>query len=388
MALNGVITMSKKELYTYEVIRDFLIGRFKRKEVAELLGIRERSVTRLASRVRKKGTFGVKHGNCGKIPENKISPLLRERVLQLVQEHYFDFNLTHCLEKLEADHNITVRYGTFRKWCHKAGLVKNRHRRKSISRRYRSRMPCEGMFIQFDGSPEKWNGREEWTLISGIDDATGKIPYAEFFPSEATLGCMRVLQRIIENKGLPECLYTDRAGIFGGAKRQLFSQFARACDELGIRILFASSAQAKGRIERSFRTLQDRLIPELRIRNIKSMASANTFLNNEFIPRYWNRRNAYVARDPQIRYRPIDPNFPLSETLCLKEWRSISSDQTISLDGKRYLVDFHTKFSIRGQKVEIRTYQDFSTQAFFGGVPVLLTPIEQPQKVPQAICAA
>jgi transposase len=373
----GVITVSKQEAYKHRVISEFVTGKLKRSEAAKLLGVRERSVSRLAHRFREKGLLGIKHGNCTRRPVNRTVDAFREQVLDIVRRQYFDFNLTHCQEKLKQGHGIEVKRETFRKWCHSAGLVKQRHKRRPVARRYRERMPAEGMLLQLDGSPHRWNGEDVWTLIAAIDDATSRIPHAEFFPSEDTLNCMRVLQRIIEKTGIPECLYVDKAGIFGGSKRQLFSQFARACDELGIRILFANSAQAKGRIERTFRTLQDRLIPEMRIRKIHRMPRANEFLQEEFIPGYWESANTCIAQNPDRRYR-TSPRLELDEILCLKEWRAIAADQTISLDNKRMLIDIPCRYSLRGQKVELRTYQDCTRRVFFSGAPVELIPIELP----------
>lgn len=375
----GVIVMSKQDQYRHQIIGDFLAGKVKRSEAAEVLKVRERSVSRIAARVRNQGLWGIKHGNCGKSPSNLIPQTFKAQVLELVRTRYFDFNLTHCLERLKADHGIELKRETFRKWCHQAGLVKNRQKRRSIARKYRERMPSRGMLIQLDGSPHRWNGTEEsWTLIAAIDDATSEMLYGEFFHSEATLNCMQVLKRIIEIHGLPECLYVDRAGIYGGAKRQLFSQFSRACEELGIRVLFASSPQGKGRIERSFKTLQDRLIPELRIRNIKSMPRANEFLQREFLPNFWNQTYRVAARDPECRFKPLPLSCAVEEVLCLKEWRAIAADQTLNWEGKRWLVNLNSRYSLRGQKAEIRTYINLKQQVFFAGVPVELLEVPNP----------
>ena len=132
-------------------------------------------------------------------------------------------------------------------------------------------MPAEGYLLQMDGSPHRYNGRDIWSLILAIDDATSEIPHGEFFLSETTTACMQVLRRIVEKKGLPRALYVDKAGWAGGGKRVEFCQFHRACEELGIQVLFANSPEAKGRVERSFNTIQDRIIPELRLAKIKTM---------------------------------------------------------------------------------------------------------------------
>lgn len=373
---SGAIIVTKDEQYRHALLMDFVSGKLKRNEVARLLGFQERSITRLCARVRIKGIAGVKHGNSGRKPVNSLDASFKKRVIALMRSDYFDLNLTHALEKLASEHGLSPKRETFRKWCQEVGLVKRRHKRRSHARIYRERMPHEGMLLQMDGSPHRWNGKDVWTLISTIDDATSDIPYAEFFPSEDTAGCMQVLWRIIERRGLPEALYVDRAGIFGGGKRQHFSHFARACEELGIRVLFAYSPQAKGRVERSFQTLQDRLVPELRMRNIHRMDKANAFLRDEYLPNFWNQRFRKPARDPLLRYRPLPPSVCLREIFCFKQWRTIASDQTISLDGKRRLIGLPTPYSLRGQRVEIRDYIDGSRQILFAGRPVEILDLE------------
>ena len=145
---------------------------------------------------------------------------------------------------------------------------------------------------------------EKSCLIAVIDDANSEI-HAEFFPSESTLGCMKVLQDFICKNGIFKVLYVDKAGIFAGAKRLHFSQVSRACKDLGIELIFANSPEAKGRIERAFGTLQDRLVAELEFENIISMKEANNYLQQKFIPGYWNKNLTVEPEDPISSYRPI-----------------------------------------------------------------------------------
>lgn len=362
------IFMSKNEQFEYRIIYDFISGKLKRSEASRLLGKTERSVTRIANRIKKKGILGVKHGNTGKIPVNKISPLLKEVVLNKVRNDYFDMNMTHCLEKLHEDSKFKdLKYGTLRRWCHSIHMVKRRQRRSSTVRKQRVRMPNEGLMLQMDGSHHRWNSKSKWCLIAAIDDASSDIPYAEFFLAEDTLNCMCVIQRIIEIKGIPETIYVDKAGCLGGGKRAFFNQFKRACEEVGIRIIFASSPQAKGRIERAWDTFQDRLIPEMRLRKIFTMPKANEYLQNEFIPNYWKLNNTSPPKSPESRYRELGKDVNLAEIFCLKEYRSVKSDHTFSYNGKIYLITSQLKYSIHKQKIEIRTYQDLTEKVFFAG---------------------
>lgn len=283
------IFMSKNDQFRFTTVSEFINAEISRRDAADILGMSERSVSRLARKVESSGMTGVLHGNVKRRPINTSDEMLKLEVKDLLQNKYFDFNMTHALEKLRQEHKLTVSYPTLRRWCHDWNLVKRRKRRRAKIFKSRTRMPCEGLLLQFDGSPHHWNGKDEWCLISAIDDATSEIPYAEFFHSEDTLNCMRVLQKIIEIKGIPHSLYVDRAGWFGGTKRQNFAHFKKAAEELNIRIIFASTPQAKGRIERSHQTIQDRLIPEMRIRNIQKMPTANAFLIEAFIPHVWNQ---------------------------------------------------------------------------------------------------
>jgi len=186
---------------------------------------------------------------------------------------------------------------------------------------------------------------------------------------------MTVLQKIIEKKGIPYAIYVDGAGCFGGGKRAHFNQFKRACEELGIKIIFATSAEAKGRIERTWDTVQDRLIPEMRLRKIHRMPAANDYLQNQFLPNYWKIRNTLPAKNPETRYTPLHSSIDLREVLCLKEYRTVKRDHTLSWNGTEYGLQSPLKYSIYRQKIELRTYQDLTWRAFFAGKPITLTQV-------------
>lgn len=276
---------------------------------------------------------------------------------------------------MKKEQGIEMGYHTLRRWCQGAGLVKRRKGRRRKARHARVRMQAEGMLLQLDGTPHRFNGKEEWTLIAAIDDATSEIPYAEFFPSEDTLSCMKVLRAITEKKGIPVALYVDRAGIFGGQKRQDFSQFSRACDELGIRVIFADSPEAKGRIERAWDTIQDRITPELRLAGIIDRELANQYLQTEFLPNYWAKNNQVIPLSLESRYSQPRPGLKLDEIFCLREQRAVKRNHTISWNGVLYRVNSDLRHSIEGQKIEIRTYPDQSWKAYFAGNPISLLPL-------------
>jgi transposase len=375
------IYMTKNGQFTFQAVSDFLNGKLSRRQTAELLQVRERTVTRLAKRVRDKGLFGVIHGNRDRAPSNKKLGELKTAVMKLVEEKYFDFNMTHCLEVLKEKHSIEIKYATFRRWCHEKHLVKRRKRRRGTARIRRERMPSSGLLLQMDGSPHRYNGKDQWCLIAAIDDATSDIPYAEFFLSEDTINCMKVMQKIIEKKGIPYAIYVDKAGCLGGGKRAYFNQFKRACSELGIRIIFASSPEAKGRIERTWDTFQDRIIPEMRVRQIHRMPAANDYLQQQFIPNYWAVKNTVIPQSLETSYKPVPEGKVLKEIFCVKEYRSIKRDHTLSWNNDIYQFDSPLKYSIRGQQIEIRTYQDLSWVAYYAGKPIELRKITAPQRL-------
>jgi hypothetical protein len=327
---------------------------------------------------RRRGILFVKHGNFERAPVNKISADIKKRAMSLMSEKYFDFNMSHCLEKLAECEGVHIRRETFRKWCHEIGMVKRAKRRRAKARYRRERMSQTGLMIQMDGSPHRWFGDKPSCLITSIDDADNDIPYAEFFLSEDTLSCMKVLQRLIEKKGIFHLLYVDKAGIFGGSKRANFSQVKRALRELGIQVIFANSAEAKGRVERSHQTMQDRLIPEMRIRNIRSFQAANCFLREQFLPNDYRKKFTVIPSNLQSAYRPVLLGIDLKEIFCIKEHRTVKRDHTLSWNSQVYSLISPVKYSIYKQQVELRTYQDLTWKAFFAGQEILLTPVTQP----------
>jgi len=242
-------------------------------------------------------------------------------------------------------------------------------------------MEQTGLMLQMDGSPHHWFGNKLSCLIASIDDADNDVPYGEFFPSEDTMSCMRVLQKIIEKKGLFHILYVDKAGIFGGGKRAQFSQVKRALRELNIHIIFANSPEGKGRIERLWNTTQDRAIPEMRIRNIKTYEAANHYIQEIFFQNEYASKFKVVPANLQTAYRPLPKDIDLNEIFCLKEKRTVNRDHTISWNSEIYQIDSPLKYSIYKQKVEIRTYQDLTWKAFFAGRPLKLTKVEEPKRV-------
>jgi len=367
--------MTKSEGFKYRIVEQFLSGKINRREAAEILEMKERNISKIARRIEKKGFLGAAHGNRGRKPWNTFEIDEAEAIVKLVKDKYYDFNMTHCLELLRTNHEAKISYEFFRRLCHKVGTVKRKQKRRPKIRKCRVRMQSEGMLLQMDGSHHAWNGRDMWVLIGAIDDATSDVPHAEFFKREGTMECLTVMRRIIEKKGIPLAMYVDKAGWAGGCKKKhQTSQFQRACHEMGTQVLFAHSPEAKGRIERFWGTLQDRLIPEMRIRNIKNIEEANQYLQEDFLPNYWKKRNTVAPVSKQSKYRQQSKKKELEEIFCVKEIRKVKRDHTIQWHKETYRVLGPFKRSLAGREIELRFYPNEKWKAFFQDREVQLKP--------------
>jgi len=234
--------MNSKAQLTADTIAKVAEGKIDIVNAAKLLNKSRRTIERYLQRYRDIGIQFVIHQNTGKSAYNRTCRKTKRKTQSLIKKKYFDLNLTHLGEMLEANEGIRVKRETLRGWAHEIHHVKRAKRRRSQVRKRRERMESPGLLMQMDGSTHRWFGDKKSCLIALIDDATSEV-HAEFFDAETTLGCLKVLHDYIEHKGLFKVLYVDKAGIFGGPKRCNFSQVKRACEELGIEIIFANSAQ-------------------------------------------------------------------------------------------------------------------------------------------------
>lgn len=267
--MNGCIVMSTEDQKKYLNALEVIEGRLGLAEFGLLMNKSYRQSQRIVAAVRKNGLSGALHGNVGREPVNKSSLLLKQDVQSLLKHKYYDFNLTHFAEKLRDCEGIVVKREVLRAWGHEIGMVKKSRRRRSKKiHQLRPRMPRAGMLIQFDGSEHDWfsesGGPRQAVLIGGIDDASGEVLYLEFFPAEDTYSCLKVIHEITKKHGIAEAYYLDQAGHFGKrCSEQETTQVGRALQELGMKAILATSPQAKGRIERLWGTMQDRLVAEL-----------------------------------------------------------------------------------------------------------------------------
>jgi len=352
----GIIRMGQKELKSYRLGMDVIEGKLTILDYALQIGKSYRQAQRIIKKIKEKDVCGVLHGNTGREPHNK-TPLATELlVLDLLRNKYRDFNLTHFLEKASKHDKLIIKKDALHVIARKHGLVKNPKRQGRRTHKPRPRLGREGMMIQFDGSEHVWFGNVTCDLIGGIDDATGTVAGAGFFFGETSRHCMKVIREIIDTHGLPESFYMDQAGAFGKVDGEQESQIGRAFDQVGIRLILANSPQAKGKIERLWRTFQDRLIAELAFQNITTMEEANWFLKEHFIPSY-NLQFGVEAQDPDKAYRKnVFGNLDL--IFCKKVQRKIMNGNVFSWENVTWVIDDVRSYS--GREINVNTHLDGS----------------------------
>ncbi|MEI4472125.1 ISNCY family transposase [Frigidibacter sp. MR17.24] len=339
----GWIVMSERELRRIEILVEVEHGRLSVDAGAGILAVSRRQMFRLLQRYRRLGACAVRHQSRGRAASNRIHDARRDYALTLVRESYADFGPTLAAEKLAEDHGLTVSRETLRKWMIAAGLWVSRKHRHCLHQP-RLRRACIGELIQIDGSEHRWfeDRAAPCTLLVFIDDATSRLMHLEFVPSESTFSYFGALERYLATHGRPVAFYSDKHTVFRVPKPNMHSngmtQFGRALAELNIEILCANSSQAKGRVERANRTLQDRLVKELRLAGISDMDAANAFLHG-FIARH-NARFAQVPAQTTNLHRPLNlaPDA-LREVLCLRDQRLLAKTLTITYDRKKLLLE-------------------------------------------------
>ena len=321
--------MSERELHRIEVLSEVVEGRRTLASAAIVLSLSVRQVQRIVRTFCLEGAPALRHQSRGRRSNNRIKDGVRDLALQLVRERYADFGPTLAAEKL-AEHGFSVSRETLRKWMADAGIWLSRKQRRTF-RQPRLRRECYGELIQIDGSDHRWfeDRGDRCTLLVFIDDATGRLMQLLFVRSESAFTYFDALELYLKVHGRPVAFYSDKHSVFRVAKKdatngQGMTQFGRALCELNIEILCANSSQAKGRVERVNRSLQDRLVKELRLAGIDDMAEGNAFL-----PGFMERFNAQFAVSP---HKPDNLHRPLNvvpdrlrEILCKREQRYGSS---------------------------------------------------------------
>ena len=338
--------MSQGQWRKLDVVERIERGELTICEGAQVLGLSRRQVQRLRKKVRLLGAKGVLHGNAGRAPKHKTAALVGERVVELWREKYAGFNDQHFTEKLAEVEGLELSRQTVRRLLRRAGIGSPRKRRPVKHRRRRDRRPQAGQMILWDGSRHDWlEGRgPRICLMAAIDDATGELlPGAHFVEQECSAGYLRVLRDILAVKGVPLSAYMDRHGALKRndkhwtraeqlAGRQDPTHVRRALDDLGVQVLYALSPQAKGRVERLWGTLQDRLVSELRLADARNVVAANRLLR-----RYRLQHNARFAVPPEesnSAWRPLPPGLDADELSAFQYVRVVLNNNTVRIGKK------------------------------------------------------
>jgi transposase len=365
-AVNGRITVSKKSVYQAKIIEEFVENKITRELTSKLINKSERQVSRLAKRYKKNGLLGIQHKSAGKQSNRSTDQTTVEKVRELYSKTYVNFNYSHFHEKLLEIEKIDISYATVKRILKPLNSVKRPRKVRKI-RKYRNRKENTGLMLQMDGSDHEWIDGVRWCLIGGIDDATSQVPYAEFFFTESMNGYLKVLDIVFDLKGVPRALYIDHASwLSGTTKNENSGQFKRICEEFNILPIYADSAQAKGRIERLWRTFQDRLVAELSLHKIKTMQDANKFLNEIFLKK-WNEEFTVVPAKTENLFQPSPAKEVRKEIFALKFERKIRNDETILWESKMYQSTANFGYSIARKIAQIRVYEDGSIKAFADG---------------------
>ena len=304
-------------------------------QAAEILGISDRHMRRWRERYVEEGYNGLLDRRRGKPSRRRVPVATVEKVFALYREKYFDLNVQHFHEKLQAEHGIELSYTWVKQALQGAGLV-GRGRKRGAHRKRRERRPLPGMLLHIDGSRHQWFQDERWyDLIVILDDATSEIYYAQMVEEESTATVMAGLREVIERKGVFCALYSDRGSHFwltpkvgGKVDYHRRTQVGRALHELGVQMIPAYSPQARGRSERNFGTWQGRLPQELRLRQLGTLEAANRFLREDYIPEF-NRRFQVAPRQRGNAFVPCRSR-DLERVFSLQFERSVNRDNTVS----------------------------------------------------------
>ena len=329
--------MSKRERKRLEVFSQVKAGKITLVKASELLGLSYRQTKRVGRRYSEVGDAGLVHGLRGRPANRKGDAKLKKKVLSRYLKKFGDYGPTLAAECL-AQEGLQVPVQTLRRWLMAVGLW-SRKRRTKQHRRRRARKEHFGEMVQMDGSHHDWfEGRRAWAvLMVMIDDATSRT-FVRFFEEETTVAAFEMLRRYSERQGLPQSLYVDRAGIYRSdreptsaeilAEKEPQTQFGRAMETLEVRLILARSPQAKGRVERMNSTLQDRLVKAMRQRKICDLATANKFLEAEYLPPF----NVKFSKEPSQKtdlHRAVEKGLDLNRILAVHEERVVQNDWTV-----------------------------------------------------------
>jgi len=391
--------MSARERDRLKVLHEVRKRHITQKQAGVELGISVRWVRTLVKRLRREGDSALRHRRRGRPSNRKTPEGVKRRVLELFRQKqqaklWHDYGPTLAAEELAEDHGIRVNRETLRQWLMEAKLWRARRSRIERAHLWRARRARYGELVQWDTSEHNWlEGRgEKLYLISMIDDATSQLT-AQFVRHDSTAENLEQLRRYVEQHGRPVAVYTDKASWFQIAPRaihhrdapqQQLSQIGRALQELNMEWIAAHSPQAKGRIERSFKTAQDRLVKGLRRVGAKDRETANADLEQGFMP-LWNERFRCPPQLAGDAHRAVPKGMNLDSVLSIRESRTVSADYTVRWQGVIYRVEREqVRVGMRGARVQLEQWRDGSRWMRWRNRTLALAPCESTPRAPTA----
>ena len=384
------ITLTKRDAERLRVLHQVMEGVISQVYAGELLNITDRQVRTLLGRVREEGVKGLVHRSRGRESPRKMPEATADRIARIIRSRYPDFSPLLASEKLRERHRIEVSREKVRQVMMAKGLWKRRRFRKE-AHFWRERRHRLGEMVQMDGSHHDWlEGRGPWMVLMGyVDDATGRF-YGRFYDHEGVYPAMDSLGRYIGLYGLPLAIYLDKHSTYKTsrqadtdellAEKQAETQFERALGELGIQVIHAHSPQAKGRVERAFRTLQDRLVKEMRLGGVRTLEEANRFLDGYC--KVHNRRYGVEPLEPGDLHRPLPKPVVLDDVLCIKGFRTVNEGYLVKWRGRMFVLD-KPSLTLRQQKLVVLERFDGRLSLRFKGRDLEYREVLEPKRPPQ-----
>jgi transposase len=385
----AVLSMSDGELRRLEVLRDVDRGGLPMRAAAQLLGRSERQVWRLLKAFRAEGAAGLVSKKRGRPSNRRTAAAVRTAALWIVRQNYADFGPTLAAEKLAAEHGFAFSSETVRKWMIEDGLWLDRKQRQKRVHQPRPRRECVGELVQVDGSEHWWfeDRGPQCTLLVFVDDATSRLMHLQFVESESTFAYFQAARAYLEAWGKPIALYSDKHGVFrvnhpGALGGDGMTQFGRALQALNIDIICANSSPAKGRVERANKTLQDRLVKELRLAGAATLAEGNALLPG-FIADY-NARFAKAPANSKDLHRRLGRGDDLDDAFAWKEERTLSRALTLQYDKILFILEPSepAKAAI-GKRVMVVDYPDGRLSIRYRGVELAYRTFDKIRQVDQ-----
>jgi transposase len=380
----GSLAMSQKERSRLVVMSRVKEKTMTMREASEMMGVSYRQVRRIYQRYMQEGDKGLIHRNRGRPSNRRKAPEVKEIVLALYGEQYWDFGPTLAAEKLVERDGYEVDHETLRRWLLAAGLWK-RQRKRPKHRQWRERKAHFGELVQMDGSHHRWfDGQEDKAcLMDMVDDATGRtLPLMS--EEETTVAAMQVLWAWVENYGIPKALYVDWKNVYVTQREPTLeeqlsgelplTQFGRACKKLGIEIVPANSPQAKGRVERKHGVYQDRLVKELRLAGIRDIEGANQFLRG--FTESLNTKFAVEPRSSADFHRPVPQDMDLRSVFCLEEQRTVGNDWVVRYKNHFFQILPQSNLPPAKKQVIVQEHLDGSIHMVYRGKEIVFQEIK------------